>query len=670
MVSDCNIISIVKYKRLLILIFVIAILLRIMFLWVGIKYLPIGSDEAILGLMAKHICGGEFPLMTWVQPHGGTLEAYLNAPLYLLFKTGKLTVRLLPFIFSLLFLVMGYLIGREYFGQETGIVTASLMAIPPVYLSIMGALGVSMNFPALLGSAVIVYTAHRIIFANLTAGRKLLLLVIMGVVGGLTFWVHLIVICALLSALLFFFINDRLFFTRRDFPVLVLSFIAGSSPLWIYNFSNNFETFRMIHSVSMMETLSKLKMCFTFTLPAAWGLYLPTYIDSSHFLKMPQAFSFCYALICIMLVVTAIIIAFRRSVSSAGMHHRSGTWILLFFLLVNIAVFARNSRSTSSATRYLAPAFIVLIPLIAAGLCEIRRRSGVLFAVLLVSLISFNLAGNVIVMKAWAGADFPAKYLSLPENDKLISFLEDEDIRYGYMHYWLSYPVVFKTDERIKLSPAYDERFGQYVHPYIRDVQSAENIAYIFHSDVGLKAGWFRDDIRRIRAEYRKKDIGEFTVFHDFKPPAGAVDTVDKQGFSLHSNYGIENLHFAIDGDHTTRWGTGSPQKPRMYFTVDMGKTREICGAVLYLDGFQHDFPRGLRVHVSNDSERWRLVYNNSAVGGSLYWEKEGPRIYTDEKYIRIIFKPISARWVKFIQTGSDSRMDWSIAEFDILQEK
>ncbi len=355
-------------KRLLLLIFACGVVLRIIFLCVGLRYVPLGSDEAILGLMAKHILLWEFPLITWVQPHGGTLEAYLDAPLYLLFGAGKLAVRLLPFIFSLLFLAMGYLIGREYFGEEAGLITASLIAIPPVYLSILGSLGVSMNFPALLGSAVIIYAAHRVIYGGLSSSIKLRLLIVMGLIGGVTFWVHPIVACALVSAALFAFINDWRFI-KRDFWVLILSFMAGSAPLWVYNFGSDFATFKMVHSVSTPEALTKLKTCLTFTLPSAWGMHLPTYIDSSYFIRVSPGFSIPYAALCIGLILVAVVDTLRRH------PRRSGLWLLLVFLAMNIALFSKNSRSDSASTRYLALTFIALMPIISAGLLKVIKRS-------------------------------------------------------------------------------------------------------------------------------------------------------------------------------------------------------------------------------------------------------------------------------------------------------
>ncbi len=283
-----------------------------------------------------------------------------------------------------------------------------------------------MNFPALLGSAVIIYIVHRVIYGNLPASRKILLLIVMGFIGGITFWVHLIVICAFLSAFLLFFINDRLFFIRRDFWLFILSFIIGSSPLWVYNLNNDFATFRMVRSLGMLETLAKLKMCLTFTLPATWGLRIPTYIDSSYFIEVGEVFAIPYAAICIILIVTAIVAISRRCAcpsksttpSSGGRldedrrtrpqagsrravasqdrgfyrRHLHGIWILLFFLVLDMAIFSRNSRTNACSTRYLALTFIALIPIIAAGLTEVLKKTKVLFLILLFCLNFTHLA--------------------------------------------------------------------------------------------------------------------------------------------------------------------------------------------------------------------------------------------------------------------------------------
>ncbi|HEX2295550.1 MAG TPA: hypothetical protein VHN37_09605, partial [Actinomycetota bacterium] len=46
---------------------------------------PIGlldSDEAVVGLMARHVLDGDFPVFFWGQPYGGPHEAVLAAAVF------------------------------------------------------------------------------------------------------------------------------------------------------------------------------------------------------------------------------------------------------------------------------------------------------------------------------------------------------------------------------------------------------------------------------------------------------------------------------------------------------------------------------------------------------------------------------------------------------------
>src|SRR4051812_8428750 len=54
------------------------------------------SDEAIVGLMPRHILHGEFTVFFWGQVYGGSQEALLAAPLTAILGSSLLAVRLVP----------------------------------------------------------------------------------------------------------------------------------------------------------------------------------------------------------------------------------------------------------------------------------------------------------------------------------------------------------------------------------------------------------------------------------------------------------------------------------------------------------------------------------------------------------------------------------------------
>jgi len=53
------------------------VLARLPFLLQGTSFFD--SDEAVEGLMARHVLGGEFPLFLWGQRYKGVPEVYLSA---------------------------------------------------------------------------------------------------------------------------------------------------------------------------------------------------------------------------------------------------------------------------------------------------------------------------------------------------------------------------------------------------------------------------------------------------------------------------------------------------------------------------------------------------------------------------------------------------------------
>src|SRR5207302_2737734 len=92
----------------------------------------IDGDEAVVGLMARHIAFlGERPVFYWGQPYLGSLEAFSAAPLFRLFDSSTLLLKLVPTAYSLGFLALSAILARRLFGPAVGLATAAYLAIPP-----------------------------------------------------------------------------------------------------------------------------------------------------------------------------------------------------------------------------------------------------------------------------------------------------------------------------------------------------------------------------------------------------------------------------------------------------------------------------------------------------------------------------------------------------------
>ncbi len=111
----------------------------------------------------------------------------------------------------------------------------------------------------------------------------------------------------------------------------------------------------------------------------------------------------------------------------------------------------------------------------------------------------------------------------------------------------------------------------------------------------------------------------------------------------------------AIDGNSATRWSTGTLQSPGQYFQIDFGESRAFdriiadSGSAPEAD----DYPRGYEVYVSEDGMEWGSPVASGTGSGSI---------------TTITFAVQTARYVRIVQTGSDSVRWWSIHEIDVYE--
>ncbi|MCB0339929.1 MAG: hypothetical protein KDD53_10005, partial [Bdellovibrionales bacterium] len=92
----------------------------------------IDSDEAIVGLMAKHINEGHrLPVFYYGQHYMGSLEAILASVSFYFFGVSNLALKLVPLLFALALIPGMYVLGAMLGGVRAGRIAALLTAVPP-----------------------------------------------------------------------------------------------------------------------------------------------------------------------------------------------------------------------------------------------------------------------------------------------------------------------------------------------------------------------------------------------------------------------------------------------------------------------------------------------------------------------------------------------------------
>ncbi len=134
-------------------------------------------------------------------------------------------------------------------------------------------------------------------------------------------------------------------------------------------------------------------------------------------------------------------------------------------------------------------------------------------------------------------------------------------------------------------------------------------------------------------------------------PPAPAGMSVS----ASHNNrqQGFDNVRQAIDNNPYTRWSTLQPQRPGMWFQIDLGQVRTLSQVRLNNEPSPLDYPRGYIVKVSRDGHNWTTVADNPL----------------NDRPLNVTFSPRQVRFIRIEQTGSDPVFWWSIHEFGFSGE-
>ena len=141
------------------------------------------------------------------------------------------------------------------------------------------------------------------------------------------------------------------------------------------------------------------------------------------------------------------------------------------------------------------------------------------------------------------------------------------------------------------------------------------------------------------------------------KKAGGAIKSVFLRGsFVATASHGGNETKNAFDGKLDSRWATGTPMRPGMWFMLDLGVEQGVKKLILDTRGSAGDYPRGSEVYVSFDGKTW----GKKPV---LTSKPQGPMT-------TLTFSPtVHARYLKIVQTGSVEGLFWSIHEMKVELE-
>lgn len=513
-----------------------AVIFAILSIAIGLKVIflvkdafPFNADEAIVGLMARHILDGEWPIFFYGQVYMGSLDAALVALGMAVIGREVFVIRIVQIL-----LYAGTIITTIYLGQRifqsrwTGWAAGLLMAIPPVNVTLYTTISLGGYGEAMLIGNLLLILALMIVERSYSFG----LFMLWGVLAGLGFWTFGLTLIYSLPSAIFILIRLSKQLQKKEIVVRVLlSLVAasvGALPwiAWAISHGPGQLIQEMMGSAiagtSIGGTLAtivySLRNFILFGTSVIFGLRPPWEVRWLAIPLLPYALAFW-------LVISADFITRIK---------RMGFWEHDRVLLYGICCFLIGGYiftpfGTDPSGRYFVPLAIPMSLFAADFLVSGRRSLQKKWAVILiVGILMFNLWGNL--QSAYRNppgitTQFDAiTWIDHRYDETLIGFLIEQGELRGYTTYWVAYPLAFLSDERLIYIPMLpyhqdfrhttrDNRYAAY-NPL---VTAADRVAYITTNHSNL------DEFLRIRFQaneisWREIRIGDYQVFFDLEP--------------------------------------------------------------------------------------------------------------------------------------------------------
>ncbi len=507
-------------------------------LWLANDAFPFNSDEAITGLMARHILQGESPAFFYGQVYMGSLDAYLTAGLFHLFGDSFLLIRILQiFLFTCTIITTGWLGMKITRSREAALAAALLIAFPAVNVTLYTTVSLGGY-----GEALVLSNGAFLCAVHLHSGdteakiaRRMdwLLLALLGLISGLGFWVLGLTLVATVPSTLFslYCVWQRRKTSAWLFPVgltlYAFAFFMGAYP-W---FQSVIQTGllkpvqELLGSAVSIEqgnwfVRSGLHLVYflLFGLPAVFGMRPPWEI---RWLGLP--------LLPIILIVWGMILwRLPGMLKKTNSTDRQNWYLLISSMGVLIAGFIFTSFGLDPSGRYFLP-LAVPLSLIAGWIivnAPFRREARWAAILLLVVYHGVGTAQSAMKNPPGITTQFdPVSWIDHRYDQALMDFLRSEGETRGYTNYWVAYPLAFNSREELLFSPRLpyhnDLRYtprDDRIPEYTRQVAESSKVAYITtlnrDLDLALQSGF-----NRLGIIWKEKVIGDYHVYYQLSRP-------------------------------------------------------------------------------------------------------------------------------------------------------
>lgn len=503
----------------------ILILLTIHFLFRAIllanDVFPFNSDEAVVGLMAKHILAGENFLYFYGQSYMGSVDAYLISLGFALFGVHIVVIRIVQiFLYALTILFFYLYIDLIFQDRKISFFSALFLVFPVVNVVLYTTITLGGYGEALLLGSISLYLSEIIKTKIIDNHKSNFLFALLGLVCGLGLYINPLSLTIIVPSLL----NVFFVLIRRKQQVVISTIylfvfiLIGSLPFW-YSlfFTNGLAAITEIGGSAvaveskpfLARSISHLINFILFGATVVFGLRPPWNVEWIGIYLIPFIIIFW-----LFIFYFAIRTRYRRS-----------SWLKVAPLpaIVGLVLvgFIFTSFGTDPSGRYFLPLIFPLSALFGYSVVRIEKR---FVRILAIITVIFQIFGTVIssTKEPYLTSQFYSpSQIDQTKLEELSEFLLSEKQYFGFSNYWISYPLDFVSNEQIIAIPFLpyhpDLRFTERdnrIDKYNQLILDADSYFYITSNNLNLDQ-LLVDVFNNFEITYKFKIIGDYNIYYD-----------------------------------------------------------------------------------------------------------------------------------------------------------
>jgi len=625
----------------------------------------LSGDDASVALMGKHILTGEnFPVFMYRISYMGSLNGVHLVPALFLFGFSPLVVRVNAIMYSLLFPLGLYVLGRRLFDDTAARVTLLLAAVPPFLLSYWSTVA-EQHLEANTFGVVLLLLAVAAMRAD-NAARYSRALLCLGLTAGVALWTSVKAIEVLLPVLLVLWIRNPWLPLSRVGVVSAGAFIIGSSPAWLFYLlrgdpaQGQVGSTEKFFALDMSFSVARAMEVATTALPTVLGTYYWP-VDT---IAREAALGVNGAIYAVGTVVVAA--GMVREAIRCGIRavRPSGHLLLLLALATPLAMlyaYRVASPLDEESARYILPVYIPLFLFVGALVARLWRRWRFAGVSLVAFLILFNLWTNLSFMWPLDAAERARRAKHVADRQAFARLLDTERIEALYTNHWpTSVQFAFVLE-----NPVVSTLVHEIYPPHAIRADAAERVAILTR---GTAHAIERSlEAAGIYFQVRPTPFGQLYTDFELEAPRGYREipaTRWRASAFPHPEFAL----YALDRDAGTRWESREPRREGMWFQVDLGEVHQVA-KVTWLPGGSDDIPTGFRLEASRDGAQWTVLREVPAYSGPVFWSGGRPIARVRWARVELRFRPVEARYLRVTHLGGASRLWWTIREFFVYED-